>query len=144
MKRLVSHRRRPSRGFGLIEALIAILILTFGMVALTQFQGRLIGQSTESQSRATANQLASELLGTVLVDTTNAACYTLPQAGSCTNDAAKERTTAWGERVAASLPGTVTATSTLDTTTSRLKVSIKWTGKESGAERTLESTTDVR
>jgi type IV pilus assembly protein PilV len=144
MKPHAPPRRRLDLGFGLIEALIAILILTFGMVAMTQFQGRLIGQTTESQSRATANQLASELLGTVLVDTTNAACYTLPQEGTCNNDGAKDRTTAWGERVVASLPGSASATSELDTTTSQLKVTIKWTGKESGAERTLESTTDVR
>jgi type IV pilus assembly protein PilV len=144
MKPRIQRPRRLPLGFGLIEALIAILILTFGMVALTQFQGRLIGQTTESQSRATANQLASELLGTVLVDTANAACYTLPQTGACTNPGAKERTEAWADRVEAALPGSASATSTLDTTTSRLKVTIKWTGKESGAERTLESTTDVR
>lgn len=136
-------RPRTARGFGLIEALIAMLILTFGLVALTQFQGRLISQGTESQSRTTANQLATELLGTVLVDTANAACYTLPQTGSCSNTAAKDRAAAWADRVEAALPA-ASASATLDTTTSRLKVAITWTGKESGATRTLESTTDVR
>lgn len=134
---------RTPRGFGLIEALIAMLILTFGLVALTQFQSRLISQGTESQSRATANQLAGELLGTVLVDTANAACYTLPQTGTCANTAAKERAEAWADRVEAALPD-ASASATLDTTTSQLKVAITWTGKESGATRTLESTTDVR
>jgi type IV pilus assembly protein PilV len=136
--------RRIARGFGLIEALVAMLIMTFGMVALTQFQSRLIVQTTDSQSRATASQFAGELLGTVLVDAANAACYTLPQAGTCSNDAAKERTADWADDVAAALPGPVTTTSTLDVATSRLTVVITWTGKTGDDTRRLESITDVR
>jgi Tfp pilus assembly protein PilV len=124
---------RPGRGFGLIEALIAIAVLAFGMVTLVQFQGRLVSQTTESQSRQTANQFAGELLGTVLVDAPNAACYTLPQ----------ERTSAWADRVEAALPYG-TASATLDAATGRLTVAITWTGKASQDTRRLESTTDVR
>jgi type IV pilus modification protein PilV len=135
--------RRPARGFGLIEALIAIAVLAFGMVTLVQFQGRLVSQTTETQSRQTANQFAGELLGTVLVDAPNAACYTLPQDGTCANNAAKDRTSAWADRVEAALPDG-TASSTLDAATGRLTVAITWTGKASQDTRRLESTTDVR
>jgi type IV pilus assembly protein PilV len=146
------HRRpnhrphsRIARGFGLIEALIAMLILTFGMVALTQFQSKLIGQTTDSQLRATANQLAGELMGMVLVDAANAACYTLPQDGTCNNAAAKTRTADWADDVAAALPGTVTTTSTLnDPAAGQLKLVITWTGKAGSDTRRLESITDVR
>lgn len=138
------QRRRASRGSGLFDALIALAILSFGLLAITRFQGRLIAQGTESQSRQTATQFASELLSTVLVDVANAACYTLPQAGSCGNAAAATRTSEWATRVAAGLPGTVTSTSTLDAGTGRLQVVITWTGKQTNDTHTLDISTDVR
>ena len=133
-----------SRGAGLFDALIALAILSFGLLAMTRLQGRMVAQSTESQSRETATQLASELLSTVLVDVNNAACYTLPQSGTCGNAAAITRTTDWATRVSAALHGTVTPTSTLDTGTGQLRVVITWTGKQTSDTHSLDITTDVR
>lgn len=132
------------RGSGLLDGLIALAILAFGMLAMTRFQGRMVAQTTESQSRQLATQFSSELLATVLVDATNAACYTLPQAGACANAAAMARTTDWATRVAAALPGTVSSSATLDAATGRMTVVVNWTGKDSGDTRRLEAVTDVR
>ncbi|MCC6990117.1 MAG: hypothetical protein IT181_14020, partial [Acidobacteria bacterium] len=77
-------------------------------------------------------------------DVGNAACYTLPQSGTCSNSGAITRTTEWSTRVAAALPGTVTATSTLDAGTGRLTLSIGWTGKATTDAHTLQVITDVR
>ena len=136
--------RRLSRGAGLFDALIALAILSFGLLAMTRFQNRMVAQSTESQSRQAATQFASELLSTVLVDVANAACYTLPQAGACGNAGAITRTTDWATRVAAGLPGTVATTSTLNAGTGRLQVVITWTGKQTTDTHTLDISTDVR
>lgn len=150
MKTPLAHRPRPARlamarrGSGLIDGLIALAILAFGMLAMTRFQGRMVAQTTEAQTRQVATQFSSELLATVLVDTPNAACYTLPQAGACTNDAAKARATDWATRVAAALPGTVSSTATLDAASGRMTVVVNWTGKDSGDARRLETVTDVR
>jgi type IV pilus assembly protein PilV len=81
----------------LIDALIAIAILSFGLIGMTRMQGRMVTSATDAQLRTTAVQLADELLNTVLVDTANAACYTLPQAGVCNSPAATARTTDWDE-----------------------------------------------
>ncbi len=132
------------RGSGLLDGLIALAILAFGMLAMTRFQGRMVAQTTDAQARQVATQFSSELLATVLVDATNAACYTLPQAGACTNNAAKARATDWATRVAAALPGTVASTATLDAATGRMTVLVSWTGKDSGDARRLETVTDVR
>jgi len=132
------------RGSGLLDGLVALAILAFGMLAMTRFQGRMVAQTTEAQSRQIATQLSSELLATVLVDTANAACYTLPQTGTCTNSAASARASDWATRAAASLPGTVTSTATLNTGTGRMTVVLSWTGKDSGEARRLETVTDVR
>lgn len=133
-----------ARGSGLLDGLVALAILAFGMLAMTRFQGRMVAQTTEAQSRQVATQLSSELLATVLVDTPNAACYTLPQTGACANGAAMARATDWAGRVAAALPGTVTSTSTLNAGTGRLTLVVSWTGKDSGDPRRLETMTDVR
>ena len=133
-----------ARGTGLLDGLIALAILGFGMLAMTRFQGRMLAQTTEAQSRQVATQMSSELLATVLVDGTNAACYTLPQTGACANNAAKTRAADWATRVPAALPGTVTSTATLDAATGRMSVVVGWTGKDSGDARRMETVTDVR
>jgi len=136
--------RRRARGMGLIDALISLALLSFGMLAMTRFQGRMVMQTTEAQSRQVATQLAAEHLSTVLVDVGNAACYTLPQSGTCGNAGAKTRTTEWATRVASTLPGTVSTAAALDTTNGRMTLTINWTGKANGDTRTLQTVTDVR
>jgi Tfp pilus assembly protein PilV len=141
----MARTHRPlRRGSGLFDGLIALAILAFGMLAMTRFQGRLMAQTTEAQSRQVATQFSSELLATVLVDTPNAACYTLPQVGACTNAAASTRASDWATRAAAALPGTVTSSATLDAGTGRMTVLLTWTGKDSNDTRRMETVTDVR
>lgn len=135
---------RRARGVGLLDGLIALALLSFGMLAMTRFQGRLVAQTTETQSRQVATQFAAEHLSTVLVDVNNAACYTRPQTGACGNAAAVTRTTDWSTRTAAALPTPVTTTATLDAGTGRMTVAITWLGKDSGDTRTLQTVTDVR
>jgi len=131
-------------GVGLIDALIAIAILSFGLIGLTRMQGRMVTASTDAQLRTTAVQLADELLNTVIVDNANAACYTLPQSGACASAIAKTRTQDWANRVSAAMPGTVTRTVALDTTSGRMTVQIGWAARENDDPRLLSVVTDVR
>jgi type IV pilus assembly protein PilV len=130
------------RGIGLIDALIALAILSFGMLALTRFQGRMVSQTTEAQSRSTAMRLADELMSTALVDPANLACYTVPATGVCGSAVALASTAAWKARVLAALPGSPTVTAEVAGT--RLTVTVGWTGKESLDERQLTVVTDVQ
>ena len=136
------HGRATGRGMGLIDALIALALLAFGLLGMTRMQTSLVRQSTESQARLTAAQLGDELLSTVLVDVANAGCYTLPDADGCASATARARAEDWEARVAGALPGNVEATAALDD--GQFTVTITWTGKDSGETRTLEATTDVR
>jgi type IV pilus assembly protein PilV len=133
---------RRMRGLGLIDAMVALAILAFGLLGMTRMQTNLVRQTTESQARATAAQLGDELLSTVIVDLDNVGCYTLPDAGTCASATARARAEDWEGRVLAALPGTVDAVAAL--ADDQLTVTITWTGKESGETRTLEATTDVR
>lgn len=139
------HRRLSQRGVGLLDAMIAMAILAFGLLALTRFQGRMMMQTTDVQTRSVALQRADELMSMALVDPANAACYTLPAAGTCANSVARAGTDNWKTAVVAALPGTVTATSTLAGT--RLTVAIGWTAKDGSdvsEQRELTTATDVQ
>lgn len=130
-------RPRRQRGISLIDGLIAIAILSFGLIGLTRMQGRMVGAATDAQLRTTAMALADEILNTAHVDDfVNAACYTLPAAGGCGNATAAANTAAWGTRVSAALPGTVTRTVTLNAGTGRMTVTIGWTSREADADGT--------
>ena len=133
--------RRKARGVGLLDALIALVILSFGILGLTRMQTRLIAQTTEAQERLAMVQLADELMSTVLVDNLNAGCYTLPSATGCASTEASGRAGAWHQRAQAALSGGA-AVAVLNG--DRYTLTLNWTGKDSGATRTVEVTTDVR
>ncbi len=137
------YRWRAARGVGLLDAMIAMAILAFGMLGMTRLQARMVSQGSETQSRMAAARLADELLSLALVDPTNAACYSLPQVGACGKAAASAMAAAWKVRSEAELPGAPTAGAVLDGA-GRLTVTLTWTGKESQDPRTLVAITDVR
>jgi type IV pilus assembly protein PilV len=128
---------------GLLDALIALVILSFGILGMTQFQSRMVLAASESQSRAVAVQLSEELLNTAVVDPANAACYTAPPMGGCGNAGASARTQAWAASAAERLPAPASAGAALDAN-GRLAVTLTWWGKESQEQRTLVGVTDVR
>ena len=136
--------RRAQLGVSLIDALIAIVILSFGLIGMTRMQGRMVSSATDAQMRTTAVQMADELLNTVLVDAANAACYTVPQSGACGSTAASSRAADWASRVSTAMPGSVTRTVTLDNATGRMTVSIGWTGRDASDPRLMNVVTDVR
>jgi Tfp pilus assembly protein PilV len=139
-----AYRWRAARGVGLLDALIAMAILAFGMLGMTRLQARMVAQGSETQARMAAARLADELLNSALVDPANAACYTLPQVGACGKAAVSAMAAAWKVRSEAELPGAPTAGAVLDVATGRLTVTLTWTGKESQELRTLTAITDVR
>lgn len=134
--------RGAQRGLGLLDSLVALALLAFGLLGMTHMQTNLLRQASESQARLTAVQLGDELLSTARVDVLNKACYTLPADGACANANARARTDEWADRVTAALPGSASATAAL--ANDRLTVTIAWTGKAADEPRRMELTTDVR
>ena len=128
------------RGLGLLDAMIALAILSFGLLALTGLQSRTIARGTEAQSRLLASQFNDELLSRVLVDVANTRCYTLPQVGNCASPSALASASAWAASVAAALPSPVSMSSTLDAASGQLSVLITWTTKDRDAS---SATSDI-
>ena len=59
------RRRSASRGFTLLEALIALLVLSFGMLAIAGFQTTLLRSSDLAKQRAEALRLAQQKMETL-------------------------------------------------------------------------------
>lgn len=151
--------RRRHRGLGLIDALVALAVLAFGMLAMTRFQSRMVAQSSDAQIRLDATRYADQLLGMALVDpintlssnASNGPCYAVPVAAGCTKPAAQLAATQWAASAPQAMPmgRNVVAQSAWDAANNRLTATISWTGKaiqEGVAAEThqVSVTTDVR
>lgn len=161
--RTPSHCRPGQRGVGLLEPLIAICILGFGILGLARFQLNMLAQNSDSKLRLNATTLAEELLSQVhMAPQANAGCYTkVPPTGSCNGmgDAAGVYS-AWEANTIAVMGGlagvdksNVSANSTLSADGNQLTVVVTWASKpwadQSGQIVTPEKhthtvTTDVR
>ncbi len=89
------------RGVMLIEALIAILIFSIGILAVVGMQSVAIKNVTESKYRSEAAFLANELISKMWSDAGNIGFYNYP--GSSYG-----KLVAWVAKVDATLPGTAT------------------------------------
>ena len=63
------------RGASLLEALIALLIFSVGLLGLLGLQANALGASRDAQYRAEAAVLAHEIIGTMWTDRANLADY---------------------------------------------------------------------
>ena len=65
--------KKTQQGVMLLEALIAILIFSIGILAIVGMQATAVRTVTESRSRAEAALYANQLLGQIWTDAINAA-----------------------------------------------------------------------
>lgn len=96
---MATHR---ARGFTLLETLVALLVLSFGVMGLVALQGRALQYAIDAEDRNRAALLADELASTMWLAHTvtlpsatvdnwkaqvaNAAAYGLPQASATVSD----------------------------------------------------------
>jgi type IV pilus modification protein PilV len=57
-----THRNRRQSGFSLLEVLVAVVVLSFGLLALAALQGSLFKSSAEAKAQSVALALATEKL----------------------------------------------------------------------------------
>ena len=98
--------RRAQRGAMLLEALIAILIFSIGILGVVGMQAMSVKQSTDARYRVEAALLAQQLLGKIWVSNRNQAAL-LASFDSATCAASSTCTTfdAWKASVTRTLPG---------------------------------------
>jgi type IV pilus assembly protein PilV len=98
-------QEKLQQGAVLLEALIAIVIFSFGILALAGLQGAMVKNTTDSNYRSEASYLAQQQLGLMWADPNNLANYL-------------------GTTPVAKLPnGSMTVT---EPTTGRIEISVTW------------------
>jgi type IV pilus assembly protein PilV len=95
--------RRLQHGVMLLEALIAILIFSIGILGVVGLQATAVKQSTDARYRAEAAQLAEQLMGLMWVSD-RTATNLQTQFNTCTTGACPGFQT-WFQNVKATLPG---------------------------------------
>jgi type IV pilus assembly protein PilV len=112
--------RQASKGIALIEALVAILILSIGILGLVGLQASMTRSQSSAKYRADAADLASEIIGTMWLDIPNLPNYATP---ACVSPHCQE----WLGKVSAGLPNGVGQMSVTATpTSSQVALTVTW------------------
>lgn len=115
-------------GFSLIESLIALLIISVGLVGNAALQSTLSKQSANADNRVRATTLAEDIHSRMVSDYTNIGCYAYPTTGTCGNAVATEIAqwkTAWAAQVT-SLPGAIAPSVTVTGNACPCRITIRW------------------
>jgi type IV pilus assembly protein PilV len=129
-----SARRRAIAGSALLEAVVALVLFSAGIVGLVGLQARLVTAQTEGKYRADAAYLVSELVGVMWADVPNLANYATVQC------ATHPRCKDWTDKVAATLPG---GSATVTVTNGIVTVTLTWTPPNYGTH-TYSAATAIR
>jgi type IV pilus assembly protein PilV len=122
---------RSQAGVMLLEALVAILIFTVGIIAVMGMQAASISQVSAAKYRTDASYLANQIIGKMWVDQTNLATYTSTGAAGRVS---------WDATVAATLPG---GTGTIAIAGTQVTVTIQWTPPNEGITRKFVSVANI-
>lgn len=122
--------RQRQQGVMLLEALIAILIFSVGILALVAMQGLAINYTSEAKYRSDASFLASEIISQIWVDRGNLANYAYP--GGTAPELAN-----WVTKINNTLPQGASnpPTITVDTATGTIDVTVRWLPPNAEAAR---------
>lgn len=118
-----------NKGVILIEALVAMLILSIGMLGLIAMQANLYTRNQDARYRLQASILANELLSMAVADYLHADCYVLPISAqtSCSDITAKTAAQNWLSSVTSALPGTTANPPTVMLDTNRnIIITVFW------------------
>jgi type IV pilus assembly protein PilV len=118
-------------GVMLLEALVAILIFSIGIIAVMGMQAASISQVTQSKFRTDASYLANQIISTMWVDQANMASY----AGSGYAGRAN-----WNAAVAQTLPS---GTGTIVVAGRQVTVTINWRMPDDTVQRKFVAVANI-
>jgi type IV pilus assembly protein PilV len=124
--------RQSQAGVMLIEALVAILIFSVGVIAVMGMQAVSIEQVSSAKYRTDASYLANQITGTMWTDMTNLATY-----ATAGGNAGR---TAWDTAVAKTLPA---GTGTITVAGSLVTVTVNWQAPNESVVRKYVSAANI-
>ena len=125
--------RRDQRGAMLLEALIAILIFSVGILSVVGMQATAVKQASDAKHRSEASLLANELLGQMWSSNRTGSTLKTNFEGSAGSGGTYYN--AWYANVLAALPGVASnqPTVTVDATTGLVTITVYWKLPSEGA-----------
>lgn len=130
--------RKEQKGSMLLEALIAILIFSMGILALMGMQATAINTVSESKYRSDAGFLVNRIIGQIWADRANIATYAC---NPCTTGNGNTDTRAWVTEIqsgALQLPGVTDAVNQPTITlgaSNQVQIQVFWQAPNSPAQR---------
>lgn len=125
----LSRRPRNERGAMLLEALIAILIFSLGILGIVGLQANAVKQSTDARFRIEAAVLADELMGQMWTDDRSSIANMQAKFNTCSTTSCTGYNT-WAAKVQGKLPGVDLSGTTKPTVTidpaGIIQIVIKW------------------
>lgn len=143
------------QGSTLLEALVAILIFSMGVLALVALQAVSIKNSIDAKYRADASYLANQIVAQMWVDRGNIDLYQhyatgavcAPFTGSASTNA---NVTGWVTQVVSLLPGAATNKTQIQvtpfgvtTTAKQVKVTVCWQGPQEASAHNFVLTAQI-
>lgn len=121
---------QQQRGVAMVEALVAIFILSIGLIGTMGLQARTIVAMSDATLRSEATIAAERLIGQIFNDQANVAEYVLAGGGPPT-----ARLKPWYDATRTVIPNATIVVALAGATTSyrRVDVTISWARKGSGA-----------
>ncbi len=125
-------KKNHQTGSALLEALIAIMIFAFGVLALFGMQSVALQNMSQSNYRATAVYMANQLIGSAQGDINHLDDY------QYTWGATNAKVSPWAAEVAAALPN-ASATVAASSASSAMTVTVSWQAPGDARHQQTES-----
>lgn len=140
------------RGVALLEAMVALLIFSFGILGLVGLQAVAIKNTGDAKLRADASFLANQIIAQMWADQLNLASYAhRPNAGAdvCSpagSASANGNVTAWVAEITRVLPGATSTNQqiTVNAATGAVTVTVCWRANQETTDHNHVVTAQVR
>jgi len=147
------HPMHRQAGASLLEALVAILIFSMGIIALMGMQAASIKNSIDAKYRADAAYLANQIIAQMWVDRGNIdsyAHYATAGATACTPGGSAStltKVTSWTAQAASTLPGATASKQSISITNlssaKQVTVTVCWKSPQETATHNFVTTAQI-
>ena len=142
------RRVQSQGGASLLECLIALLLFSFGVLAIIGLQARSIADIGEGGARAQAALLAEQIIGQMRADPQGLPAYQLNASAlpcsSGANSSANSNITDWLAQLTSSLPGAGAVRQTITTTGSGVvNVTVCWQAPRQSVPHRFDVSTQI-